>query len=379
MAMAPALYAPPAGIPDGANDYGFDVQVVPDGTDDDLSGDLLASAAITPPPGPFDSNLAATMDEDTKRKLVKRLRHLLDTDKQARQDWEETAARGVEILGLKLESRAEPWEGACGVHSTVLIEAVVRFGAQTIVELFPVSGPVDVRQIGVVTPQGEASRRRVQEDLNMFLTRRMREYRSETERLLFHLPICGSAFRKVYFDKRRNRPVSLFIPATDVVIPVDPTHLDWCHRIFHIQSVNAMDLDRRMANGELLDVELPEPAVTPSIQNPLGDKVDKLMGYEPSSKADGDYQIIEAMIDMVPDDFGDAPDPEADPRTACPYLVTWDYDSDELLAVYRNWRPEEQGKNRRDHFILYTYLPGFGVYGLGLSHLIGGITEADQE
>jgi hypothetical protein len=281
-----------------------------------------------------------------------RLRHLFDTDKLARADWEEAAARGVEILGLKNDDRSEPWEGACGVHSTVLVEAVVRFGAQTIMELFPVSGPVEVRNIGVGTPVTEAAKRRVQEDLNMFLTRRMREYRSETERLLFHLPLCGSAFRKVYFDKRRNRPVSLFIPATDVVIPTDPTHLDWCPRIFHVQMTNAHDLDRRMATGELLDVELPTPSVTPSILNPLGDQVDKLMGYEPSVKADGEYQIIETMIDMVPEDFGDNPDLMADPRTSCPYLVTFDYDNEELLGIYRNWRQEEVGRNRRDHFIL---------------------------
>ena len=320
----------------------------------------------------FDSNLADFIDQQELRKLASELIGLAESDKDSRKDWEETYIKGLEQLGMKIEDRSTPWPGACGVQHPVLAEAVVRFQAQTITEIFPNDGPVKVKMFGKMTDDKEKQSYRVKEYMNYLITEEMPEYRSETEKMLFNLALAGSAFRKVYWDPAMNRPCSMFIPAEDLLVAYGSPSLEMAERVTHVMKKTSNEVRKLQVSGFYRDVELhggsPEEG---SIQ----EKYNDLTGDSPSYSSDDRHLIYEMHLDWDLDGFEDIKDGEPT-GIALPYVITVDASSSEVLAIRRNWVEDDPNKMRRNHFVHYEYLPGMGFYGFGLIHLIGGIAKS---
>lgn len=331
--------------------------------DPDMSSDM---------PLDFDSNLADFIDEQEIRKLASELTSLAESDKESRKDWEETYIKGLEQLGMKIEDRSTPWPGACGVQHPVLAEAVVRFQAQTITEIFPNDGPVKVKMFGKMTDDKEKQSYRVKEYMNYLITEEMPEYRSETEKMLFNLALAGSAFRKVYWDPSMNRPCSMFIPAEDLLVAYGSPSLEMAERVTHVMKKTSNEVRKLQVSGFYRDVELhggsPE-------EGDIQEKYDDLTGDSPSYSSDDRHLIYEMHLDWDLDGFEDMKDGEPT-GIALPYVITVDASSSEVLAIRRNWVEDDPNKMRRNHFVHYEYLPGMGFYGFGLIHLIGGIAKS---
>lgn len=313
----------------------------------------------------FDANLAEEMDEGELQKLASDLVEMVDADIASRKDWVEMYVKGLDVLGMKYEERTEPWLGACGVFSTVLTEAAVRFQSETIIETFPAQGPVKTEIIGAIDRLKEEAAERVREDMNYQLTEVMSEYRPEHEKMLYSLGLAGSAFKKVYFDPGLNRQVSIFIPAEDIIIPYGASSLKTSERVTHIMRKTKNEMKKLQVAGFYRDVELGEPQI---IHTDVEKKKAEDQGY--SLTDDDRYQILEIHVDY------DMPGYEDEDEVALPYVVTIDRGTNKVLAVRRNWQPEDKQQLKRDHFVQYTYIPGFGAYGLGLIHLIGGYARA---
>ena len=313
----------------------------------------------------FDANLAEEMDEGELQKLARDLVEMVDSDIGSRKDWVEMYVKGLDVLGMKYEERTEPWLGACGVFSTVLTEAAVRFQSETIIETFPAQGPVKTEIIGAIDRLKEEAAERVREDMNYQLTEVMSEYRPEHERMLYSLGLAGSAFKKVYFDPSLNRQIAVFIPAEDIIIPYGASSLKTSDRVAHIMRKTKNDMKKLQVAGFYRDVELGEPQV---IHTDIEKKKAEDQGFTLTD--DDRYQILEIHVDY------DLPGYEDEDGIALPYVVTIDRGTNKVLAVRRNWNPEDERKLKRDHFVQYTYIPGFGAYGLGLIHLIGGYARA---
>jgi hypothetical protein len=331
--------------------------------DPDMSSDM---------PLDFDSNLADFIDEQELRKLASELTSLAESDKESRKDWEETYIKGLEQLGMKIEDRSTPWPGACGVQHPVLAEAVVRFQAQTITEIFPNDGPVKVKMFGKMTDDKEKQSYRVKEYMNYLITEEMPEYRSETEKMLFNLALAGSAFRKVYWDPAMNRPCSMFIPAEDLLVAYGSPSLEMAERVTHVMKKTSNEVRKLQVSEFYRDVELhggsPE-------EGDIQEKYDDLTGDSPSYSSDDRHLIYEMHLDWDLDGFEDMKDGEPT-GIALPYVITVDASSSEVLAIRRNWVEDDPNKMRRNHFVHYEYLPGMGFYGFGLIHLIGGIAKS---
>ena len=331
--------------------------------DPDMSSDM---------PLDFDSNLADFIDEQELRKLASELTSLAESDKDSRKDWEETYIKGLEQLGMKIEDRSTPWPGACGVQHPVLAEAVVRFQAQTITEIFPNDGPVKVKMFGKMTDDKEKQSYRVKEYMNYLITEEMPEYRSETEKMLFNLALAGSAFRKVYWDPSMNRPCSMFIPAEDLLVAYGSPSLEMAERVTHVMKKTSNEVRKLQVSEFYRDVELhggsPE-------EGDIQEKYDDLTGDSPSYSSDDRHLIYEMHLDWDLDGFEDMKDGEPT-GIALPYVITVDASSSEVLAIRRNWVEDDPNKMRRNHFVHYEYLPGMGFYGFGLIHLIGGIAKS---
>jgi len=313
----------------------------------------------------FDENLAEIMDEGELQKLASDLVELVDADIASRKDWVEMYVKGLDVLGMKYEERTEPWLGACGVFSTVLTEAAVRFQSETIIETFPAQGPVKTEIIGAIDKLKEEAAERVKDDMNYQLTEVMSEYRPEHERMLYNLGLAGAAFKKVYFDPGLNRQVAIFIPAEDIIIPYGASSLKNSERVTHIMRKTKNDIKRLQVAGFYVDVDLGEPQI---LHTDVEKKKADDQGY--SVTDDDRYQILEIHVDY------DMPGYEDDDGIALPYVVTIDRGTNKVLAVRRNWNPDDKTQQKRDHFVQYTYIPGFGAYGLGLIHLIGGYARA---
>jgi hypothetical protein len=313
----------------------------------------------------FDANLAEEMDEGELQKLASDLIELVDADIGSRKDWVEMYVKGLDVLGMKYEERTEPWLGACGVFSTVLTEAAVRFQSETIIETFPAQGPVKTEIIGAIDKLKEEAAERVREDMNYQLTEVMSEYRPEHEKMLYSLGLAGSAFKKVYFDPSLNRQIAVFIPAEDIIIPYGASSLKTSDRVAHIMRKTKNDMKKLQVAGFYRDVELGEPQV---IHTDIEKKKAEDQGFTLTD--DDRYQILELHVDY------DLPGYEDEDEIALPYVVTIDRGTNKVLAIRRNWNPEDKRKLKRDHFVQYTYIPGFGAYGLGLIHLIGGYARA---
>jgi len=273
--------------------------------------------------------------------------------------------KGLEVLGMKYEERTEPWNGACGVFSTLLTEAAVRFQSETIIETFPAAGPVKTEIIGAIDRLKEQAAERVRDDMNYQLTEVMSEYRPEHERMLFNLGLAGAAFKKVYFDPGMGRQTSIFIPAEDIIIPYGSTGVRNSERVTHLMRKTKNDVKKLQVAGFYRDVDLGEPVM---IHTDVEKKKAEEQGY--SLTDDDRYQIAEIHIDY------DMPGYEDEDGVALPYVVTIDRASMEVLAIRRNWEPDDENKLKRQHFVQYDYIPGFGAYGFGYIHLIGGYARA---
>ena len=325
----------------------MEITIVPDGEDD------------------FGKNLAEDMDEGELQKIASDLIEEIDADITSRRDWVEMYVKGLEVLGMKYEERTEPWNGACGVYSTVLTEAAIRFQSETITETFPAQGPVKTKIVGAINQLTEEIAERVREDMNHKLTDEMPEYRPEHERMLYSLGLAGSAFKKVYFDPGLGRQVAMFIPAEDLIIPYGASNVMSSERVTHTMRKTKNEIRKLQVSGFYLDVDLGEPV---SIHSDIEKKKAEDQGF--SLTDDDRYQVLEIHVDY------ELPGYEDPDGIALPYVITIDRASTKVLAIRRNWKKDEKVKLKRNHFVQYTYIPGFGVYGLGLIHIIGGYARA---
>lgn len=313
----------------------------------------------------FGANLAEYMDEGELQKLSSELVELVEADTNSRKEWVEMYVKGLEVLGMKYEERTEPWEGACGVFSTVLTEAAIRFQSETIIETFPAQGPVKTEIIGAIDKLKEEAAERVREDMNYKLTEEMPEYRPEHERMLYNLGLAGAAFKKVYFDPSIGRQTAVFIPAEDLIIPYGASSARTAERVTHIMRKTKNDIKKLQVAGFYRDVDLGEPV---TFHSDIEKRKAEDQGFTLTD--DDRYQILEICVDY------DMPGYEDEDGIARPYVVTIDRSTTEVLAIRRNWDETDELKLKNQHFVQYTYVPGFGVYGLGLIHIIGGYARA---
>ncbi len=318
-----------------------------------------------------DDNLALYIEDDVLSTIASELVGLFEADKDSRKEWEQTYMKGLDLLGLKIENRTQPWDGACGVFHPMLSEAVVRFQAQSIQEIFPPRGPVMTKILGEQTPDRLAQATRVQDYLNYLLTENMSEYRSETEKMLFSLAIAGSAFRKVYYDPNLGRFVSLFVPAEDFVVSYGTPDLYTCERSTHMMKKTPNEVRKLQVSGFYSDVELPPP--TPDIGE-IQKKYDRLTG-DAAIDLDGRHTLLEMLVDYDLPGFEDTLNGEPT-GVALPYVITIDKGSRTILSIRRNWYEGDPLKKRRQHFVHYVYLPGLGFYGFGLVHMVGGLAKS---
>jgi len=315
-----------------------------------------------------DANLADFIDEAVLQSMASELVGDFESDRESRQDWARAYVKGLDLLGMKIEERSQPWQGASGVFHPVLTEAVVRFQAQAMGELFPASGPVKTKIMGKLTPEKTDQADRVQTEMNYLLTEEMTEYRDETEQMLFKLPLAGSAFKKVYYDPLEDRPVAMFVPAEDFVASYGASDLASCPRYTHIMKKTSNEILELQVAGFYRDVDLPDPE--PDFSD-IQEKYDELDGEHAVIEDDDRHTILEMHVTMnMPEEFDD-PD-----GIARPYVITIDKTSREILAIRRNWYEDDRKKKKRLHFVHYKYLPGLGFYGTGLIHLIGGLAKS---
>ena len=314
----------------------------------------------------FDMNLADVLDESDLNELSQEILGSIDADIDSRKDWADTFVKGLDVLGFKYEERTEPWEGACGVYSTVLAEAAIRFQAETMSETFPAAGPVRTKILGEETKDKEDASLRVKADMNYELTERMVEYRPEHERLLYSLGLAGSAFKKVYFDPNLGRQVAVYIPAEDVIIPYGASNIETAERVTHVMRKTKNDLKKLQVSGFYRDFDLGDP-------QPFHTDIEKAKAEEGgfSLTDDNRFAVYEIHADLIIEGLDDSED-----EIAKPYVVTIEKGSGEVLGIRRNWNPDDQLTLKRQHFVHYVYVPGFGFYGLGLIHIIGGYAKA---
>jgi len=317
----------------------------------------------------FNENLAEVLDDSELTELVGDLIGDYDDDIASRRDWIQTYVDGLELLGMKVEDRTEPWPGACGVYHPLLAESVVKFQAETMMETFPAQGPVRTQIIGKETPQKRDAARRVQDDMNYQLTDRMIEYRPEHERMLWGLGLAGNAFKKVYYDPSMGRQVSMYVPADDVVVPYGASNLESAERVTHVMRKTPNELKKLQRDGFYRDVELGDPENT---LDEVEKKIAERLGFRATT--DDRFKLLEMQVDLVIEDdkFRD----KDDEGIALPYIVTIEKGSSEILAIRRNWQPDDKLKAKRNHFVHYSYVPGFGFYAFGLIHLIGAFAKS---
>ena len=383
--MSKGLYAAPVGLADegeldieiempASESLGVGITALPDGG---VEIDLGLGETVEEPE--FDANLAETLDDSVLATLSSELTDLVDSDIASRKEWADTFVKGLDVLGFRYEDRTQPWQDACGVYSTVLGEAAIRFQAETMSETFPAAGPVKTKIIGKITKEKEQSAERVREDMNFQVTERMVEYRSEHERMLYALGLSGSAFKKVYYDEALGRPVSVYLPAEDIIVPYGTSHIETAERVTHVMRKTKNEVERLIRSGFYRDVDLGEPQ---SFHTDIEKTKAKQGGY--TLQNDDRYTLLEIHAQIVIDDLdedesdedGEEGEDEKSESLAKPYVVTIDKGTGSVLSVRRNWDEEDPLKLKRQHFVHYVYVPGFGFYGLGLIHIVGGYARA---
>jgi hypothetical protein len=318
----------------------------------------------------FDDNLAEYIDDKVMNQIVGDLIGDYDDDVSSRRDWMQTYVDGLELLGMKIEERTDPWAGACGVYHPLLSEALVKFQAETIMEIMPASGPVKTEIIGKDTPEKRESAIRVQADMNYQITDVMTEYRPETERMLWGLGLCGNAFKKVYYDPSLERQVSIFIPAEDVVVPYGAANLETAERVTHVMRKTENEVRKLQVAGFYLDVDLGEP-------NNTMDEVEKKIAEKQGFRATSDdrYKLLEMHVNLDLEGY-EHEDKDGPTGIALPYVVTIEKGSNKVLSIRRNWNEDDKTHQKRQHFVHYGYVPGFGFYCFGLIHLVGAFAKS---
>ena len=372
MAIEKGIYAAPKGIEEEVVEGEFveqelEIEIV----DPEMVTLSDGSIEITLIPGyellggDFDSNIAEELEENILSILADDLSGLISSDIDSRKEWTDTYVKGLDLVGFKYEERTQPWEGACGVNSTVLSEAVIRFQAETMSETFPASGPVRVKILGKETKEKEEAAERVKADMNYELTENMVEYRPEHERMLYSLGLAGSAFKKVYFDPNIGRHVAIYIPAEDVIVPYGASNIESAERVTHVMRKTKNDMRKLQLSGFYRDIDLGEPE---SFHTDIEEAKARDGGF--SLTDDDRYSLYEIHANLTIDGLDDEDD------VAKPYIVTMERGSSEILSIRRNWDEDDELMLKRQHFVHYVYIPGFGFYGLGLIHIIGGYARA---
>ena len=366
-----ALYQQPQGMEELAQDEEpIEIEIV----DPEAVNISIGDLEISMMPGEeddFGKNLAEDMDDGALSALAGDLAGDVENDKNSRKDWEKAYTEGLKLLGLQYEERTEPWNGACGVFHPMITEAVVRFQSETITEQFPAAGPVRTKIIGKETPDKQEAAMRVEADMNYELTEVMREFRPEHERMLWSLPATGSAFKKVYFDPNLGRQVSIFIPAEDIILPYGTTDLDTCYRLTHVMRKTKNEIIKLQQAGFYRDIELPDPSKE---RDNIKQAKDKETGF--SDLNDERYTLYECHVDLVLEGDEDKDDDGEPTGIMKPYVFTLIKGSDDVLSIRRNWEQDDPLCIKRQHFVHYQYIPGFGAYGFGLFHLIGGYARS---
>ena len=376
MAIEKGLYGMPEGIEemgeaeaviaiDTMSDEGVEV-VLEDGSVEITFGEEIEEIDAAP----FDANLADYLEDGQLQEVSTELTEAIESDMSARRDWADAYVAGLDVLGMKYEERTEPWENACGVYSNILAEAAIRFQAEAMSETFPAAGPVRTKILGEPTQEKEDAALRVKTDMNYELTEVMVEYRPEHERLLYSLGLAGSAFKKVYFDPSLGRQIALYIPAEDVIVPYGASNIESAERVTHVMRKTKNEMIKLQAAGFYRDVELGDPM---SFFSDVEEAKAEQSGV--SLTSDDRYTVLEVHADLNIDGV-DGADDEEDLQVAKPYVVTLEKGTGKILAIRRNWNPDDPLTLKRQHFVHYAYVPGFGFYGLGLIHIIGGYAKA---
>jgi hypothetical protein len=372
MSVDKSLYQAPKGIPQltGA-EPDLEIEIEDPEAVHIKAGDMEIDVESGTNDEEFNVNLAEEIDPSVLQSLSSDLEEDIKNDINSRKDWEQMYKDGIALLGLKFEERTEPWDGACGVFHPMITEAVIRFQAETITETFPARGPVRTQIIGKETREKKEAAQRVEEDMNYQLTEKMPEFRNEHEKMLFNLPSAGSAFKKVYFDPGLGRQVSVFIPAEDVIIPYGVSEIAQSPRITHVMRKTKNELTKLMYAEFYRDVELGEPE---KFKSDIQEKKDKETGF--SASYDDRFELYEIHADLDLEGFEDEDENGEPTGIALPYVVTMVRGSGTILAIRRNWNEDDKLKLKRQHFVHYQYIPGYGAYGFGLFHLIGGYAKS---
>ena len=368
MSIEKSLYQAPVGIAEEMLNAPPDIEIEiedPESVTIGIDGLEIEIEKEKPSDEDFDANLAEYMDDGELAQLAGDLISDFGEDISSRKDWMQTYVDGLELLGMKLEDRTEPWEGACGVYHPLLSEALVKFQAETIMETFPAQGPVRTTIVGKETPQIKDAAQRVQDDMNYQLTDVMTEFRPEHERMIWGLGLAGNAFKKVYYDPSLERQVSMFIPAEDVVVPYGVSSLQSSPRVTHVMRKTENEIKRLQVAGFYRDIDLGAPDDS---LDEVEKKIAQKMGF--SATQDDRYKLLEMHVDL------NLPGYEDEDEIALPYVVTIEKGSQTVLAIRRNWRPEDKTKQKRNHFVHYGYVPGFGFYCFGLIHLVGAFAKS---
>ena len=373
MSIDKALYEAPQGLAGiDAQQPAMEIEIVnPDAVHIGMDGMEIDLEKDNKDKEDFSDNLAEYIDDGELAQLAGDLVGDFDSDVDSRRDWIQTYVDGLDLLGLKIDERAEPWDGACGVYHPILAEAVTKFQSETIMDTFPASGPVKGEIIGKETQDKKDAMQRVVADMNYELTDNMPEYRPEHERMLWGVALSGNGFKKVYVDAALDRQVSMYVPAEDLVMPYGASSLEASERVTHVMRKTENELKRLQIAGFYRDVEIGEPQ---SSLDEVEKKIAEKLGFRATT--DDRYKILEMHVDLDLPGFEHTDDKGEPTGLALPYVVTIEKNTSTILAIRRNWEPDDETHKKRQHFVHYTYIPGFGIYAFGLIHLIGGFAKS---
>ena len=373
MTIDKAIHRAPLGLPQDDLEGDIEIEIEdPEGVRIGMDGLEIELEKESPEDEEFNENLAEVLSEGEMSELAGDLIGDFDADNTSRKDWMQTYVDGLDLLGMKLEDRTEPWPGACGVHHPLLSEALVKFQAETIMETFPAAGPVKTEIIGEDTPEKREAAERVRDDMNYQLTEIMPEYRPEHEKMLWGLGLSGNAFKKVYYDPALERQVAMFVPAEDIVVPYGASSLESSNSVTHVMRKTENDLRRLQVAGFYRDIDLGDPV---EVVDEVEKKIAQVQGLRVES--DGRYKILEMHVDLDLPGYEDEDEDGEPTGVALPYIITIAKGSNnDVLAIRRNWNPDDKLKQKRNHFVHYYYIPGFGFYAFGLIHLIGAFAKS---
>jgi len=372
MSIEKSLYQAPVGLDSIVEEEPIEIEIVdPESVTIGIDGMEIEIEPTKETADDFNANLAEYMTEGELTEIAGDLLGDFEEDISARKDWIQTYVDGLELLGMKIEERTEPWEGACGVYHPLLSEALVKFQAETIMETFPAAGPVKTVLVGKETPEKKDAAQRVQDDMNYQLTDVMTEYRPEHERMIWGLGLSGNAFKKVYFDPALDRQVSMFIPAEDIVVPYGASSLEQSPRVTHVMRKTENEVKRLQFAGFYRDIDLETPSGS---LDEVEKKIAEKMGFRATS--DDRYKLLEMHVDLDLPGYEDKDKDGNLTGIALPYVITIEKGTQNVLSIRRNWRPEDDTHQKRNHFVHYGYVPGFGFYCFGLIHLVGAFAKS---